>query len=83
MRPKAAPKIAYVPRGQVQLASLVKQSIPDLGISTAASNDSRAPKAGGGCACSTRDGGAPMLPAGLAALTALLAEARRRRRQAR
>lgn len=91
--PKAAAKIAYVPRGGVQLSSFVKQGVPDVGINAQPAPpvpvgpepiDKPAPEAHGGkgsCACSTRDSGGPLLPCTMAALGALLLMERRKRRR--
>jgi hypothetical protein len=78
--PKSAPKIAYVPRGQVQLASLVRQSIPDLGIQAPPAASAGDPLARGGCGCALEDRGGPILPGTLAVGAALLLRARRRAR---
>jgi MYXO-CTERM domain-containing protein len=82
--PKAAEKIAYVPRGGVELASMVKQSIPDLGI-VGPKADVPTPPPGpgpkGNCGCSTEGSSSPLLPSALAALGALVLHERRRRRR--
>jgi hypothetical protein len=75
--PKAAQKIAYVPRGQVQLASLLKQDVPDLGLTAPPQPSARARS----CACSTPGSGGPLLPCTLAVFGALLLNERRRSRR--
>jgi hypothetical protein len=78
--PRAASKIAYVPRGGVSLASMVKQAVPDLGLAGQPAGTADSTSARGACACSTQDNGGPLLPCTLAAFAALLLNERRRRR---
>lgn len=85
-KPTAASKIAFVPRGEVKLASLLRQSIPDLGLTAPpgsalpGSSGAGASGARGSCACAVGEQGGPLLPATLAAFAALILRERRRRR---
>jgi MYXO-CTERM domain-containing protein len=88
--PAAAKDLAFAPRGGVELATIVKQDVPEIGLKMAAagiagSADSR--KAGGtdapkGKACGCRVGGVTRVPAASLLLVgaALLVMRRRRRR---
>jgi MYXO-CTERM domain-containing protein len=78
-QPKAASKIAYVPRGGVELASMLKQAVPALGIVAPPAGGAK-PSAGGACACAMHEEERPLAPALLALLGAA---ALRRRRAAR
>ena len=81
-RPKAAQKIAFVPRGGVQLASLIRQSIPDLGLTApVGATPSRGTSARGACGCEVREATGTALPSALATFAALVLGARRRRRR--
>jgi hypothetical protein len=81
MRPKAAQKIAFVQRGGVQLASLIRQSIPELGLTAPpGATPSGGPSARGACGCEVREATSAALPCTMAALAALVLGARRRRR---
>jgi hypothetical protein len=74
--PVPAQKIAYVKRENLQLSSLLRQGIPDLGVAGTPAH------AGGSCAgaCATREGSEPLAGGVLAALAALVLGVRRRRR---
>lgn len=84
-KPKGAEKIAYAPRGGIELASMVKQSIPDLGIIAPKADipPPSTPTPKGSCGCEAAGSEAPLLPSALAALGALVLCGRRRRRRRR
>jgi uncharacterized protein (TIGR03382 family) len=93
--PKAASKIAFAPRGGVQLASLVREDVPEIGLSTSSpgappGNEAPGPTSPpsappssatekGGCAGCSAAGGSSAGGVGAAALALLVWRGRRRR----
>ncbi len=93
-KPKPARDLAFAPRGGVQLASLVRENVPEIGLITKASLDlpspvpkpapdassssSGGPPASGGCGCAVEPKSAA--PSGLLMLLGGLLLAKRRRR---
>jgi hypothetical protein len=85
---KPALKVAFAPRGQVELTSFLREGVPELEIPTpavlpevsGAAPPGVEPGARGCGSCDVQGGGRALLPASIAALCALLAHERRRRR---
>ena len=91
--PVAATDLAFVPRGKLELAKVVRSDVPEIGVDSSAAAEPAAPAAGGkkpegeathqpkkekkGCSAGGSSG-----PAGALALLLLLALARRRRMSA-
>ena len=88
-RPKAARDTAFAPRGQISLASFLREPVPELKVAA----PPELPKVSGhggpaagiaprSCgACAIGDGEGALLPCSLAALFALALRKRRQRRE--
>ena len=78
--PQAAQDLAFAPRGNVSLSTLVAQDVPSIGVMS--SSDQKLPlpaRKGQGCTCQT-GGGRVALSSGLVLLAAIVFALRRRRR---
>jgi hypothetical protein len=81
--PKPALKVAFAPRGQIELASLMREDVPELKIAAPSAPPLAVAEPGArGCgSCGVQGSERALLPCSIAALLALLANERRRRRR--
>jgi hypothetical protein len=84
--PKAALKVAFAPRGQIDLASFMREDVPELKIAASAAPPAGVavePGARGCGSCGVNGSERTVLPCSIAAFLALLAHDRRKRRNPR
>jgi len=81
--PRAALKVAFAPRGQIDVASFMREDVPELQLAAPPPPlpPGVEPGARGCGSCGVQGSERGVLPAALAALAALLAHERRRRRR--